>query len=240
MREIFRKYARFLVISCTIIVVQTNSVQTDFWRKPTENTLLYMPLNSTYTKNDVKWHTTTAWWTIRYWVYGGVDCADFTSWWWIETNNIAIPWQRTFLIRVNNINWTSWNTQNKGAIWRVNSWNAWLSFQDWSSYWYYARENNTFFNKREKSKRYLLIYCNGSSSSNKKQYLYDWSTLTQISCTNNAESLNTSKVFAFWNENYSNWTQKFLWYLSQAIFENKIRTEEEIRSYINKTKNHYT
>ena len=191
-----------------------------------------MPLDSQNTKNDVVWTaTTTQSWTINYWTHWWVDCADFTNWWYIVTNTLNIPWQWTFLMWVNNINWYSW-TWNKWAIWRIDNWNVWLSY---NSSWYYAWEDNTYFNKSDKNKRFLLVYCNTSNTSYKKQYIFDWTNLSSISAINNSQWLNTALTMWFWNEK-SGWQQRFLWYLSQAIFENKLRTEQEILNYIRKTK----
>ena len=49
MREIFQTYSSLCVNICKIIVVQSDSVKTDFERKPSATTLLYLPFENDLT-----------------------------------------------------------------------------------------------------------------------------------------------------------------------------------------------
>lgn len=95
MREIFRKYARFLVISCTIIVVQTNSITTDFQAVQTFDFQHNWMLNWT-AKNIWYWIPTIKSWQ---WRYIWTSSSSGYQWWIIPPMNIYVKEIKKYKIR---------------------------------------------------------------------------------------------------------------------------------------------
>ncbi len=217
--------------------------------KPWSNTLAYLPLDSTNTKNDTYWwNTTTQLWTVRYWTYWWVDCADFTTWWCIYSNMLNWVSTYTVLIWANNINWNSASNWYWWNVFCVSK--SWGSYQPWiyywnssSSNWYFAfYANNSswdiYFNTNTKNHWFLLAMC--ISSSTKKAYLFgDWS-YKELDISN---STTNSQYVQIWGIIYNNLTERtdrrFYWYLSNLIIENKVWTDQEIQDYYNLTKWNY-
>ena len=203
--------------------------------KPWANTILYMPLNSTNTKNDIIWwHTTTQWGTVSYGTYWWVDCMNVTWEWYVWISSMTLPQQYTIIQRVNNINWWSYHWQPSNPLWRnldFLSPRMWLSY---NSSWYYSYEQNSYFWVSDRNKWFLVAISisNGSWTS----YLM-WANISKTWNVTSAPNWNTSTLRIWCSVEYID--QYFLWYISNVIIENRARTADEISEYYNQTKSNY-
>ncbi len=229
MREIFRKYARFLVISCTIIVVQSNSITTDFWRKPSSDTLAYFPFEQDWL--DVLWNYTLS----NTWTQQTIG-RKFTS----NSNLNAVPtWLKTIIARLklNSYNtWTNWQSiilrwvsRNSNILIQTNS-SSPTNYKNPSFYMYYNNSEYFWWEKVLSTWLRTLVWITR-----------DWTSLKWY--VNNTEYIIYSWWYP-WNATSCFLTQ--LWWnktididFSRVIFEKKSRTFGEFTEYFNKTKSEY-
>lgn len=221
------------------IYVGTNLVR-PVW-KPNTNTIVYLPLNSTNTKNDIEWHTTAQWWTVRYWTYWGVDCADFTSWWYVTISSISFPAEWTLVVWANNINgnnaswwywWAVFWTKSDNTSLK----NPWLYYWDSSSSnWYFWFEPDTYFNVNTKSKWYMLAI--RMSSSTKKGYLFWESSYKEIDISQSTVLSATWLWYLWWRTDRND--RLFYWYISQFIIENRLWSIQDLTDMFNSMKKWY-
>lgn len=224
----------------TVISSQTASITTDFWWHPSANTLAYYPLTSSTTVNDMSWNNRnwTKYWTINFSTYGWVNCAYFNGGSnyiqvpydsWMSTSSITISlWAKTleyngnrWLVYKWQFTWQNWiyaiaitNVSWNYFDWRINTTPHWCNVFDWNNIW-----------------THILVDFNWST-----WHVYkNWILISTFSQSQSISS-DTNKLilWAYWNSSYC-----FYWYLSNIIFEKKIRTQAEITEYFNKTKSIY-
>jgi len=202
--------------------------------KPWANTIAYYPLTSTtqWTDQSWNWFDLTNWWWVSFGMYGWVDCWYFTGKNCLKTSswNIINNWQTTFtwLSRMYFIDGGSWNPrlftntsqsdgllvlqndQGKISVWS-SGWNTWLTYQTW---WWHL-------------------------------YAISWDYLAWT-FTGYVDINSTSWTWS--GRNYGSWlcvwwtnsiSDIFNWYMSEVIFENKIRTTQELADYYNQTRANY-
>lgn len=118
MREIFRKYARFLVISCTIIDMQSKNITTDFYRWKFQKVEF---IQNTSTSRIDTWLKSWIWYKIDLKFYTvSSNVADQTVVWWIT------------------------NTSQEAIYRWINYWSSYRSIYRWyNSQWFDA--NNTMY-----------------------------------------------------------------------------------------------
>lgn len=203
------------------------------WWQPWPNTLLYMPLDSTNTNSDVLWHTTTIWGIVRFWSYGGVDCADFTGRWNISITPFALGSSYTILARANNIS----GTYESSYWWRVidlGNPRVWIAYIN--SNGYYTYENNDYFWVTTQNAWFLTaVVVTGSTWVGYLKGNGVDGTSALVSCFNSG----TPTAFNIGNEYNNGANRRFLGYISNVIVEDKARTAQEIADYYNLTKSNY-
>lgn len=231
----------------TIIVVQSNFITTDFWRKPTTDTLLYLPLESdvvdmswkswrTFTTSSISY--TTVWWvqSIHVW----------TSWWIKLTSPYPLQSDITKPLTVSVLiyrTWTwNWNildmasTGHQRLNCTIRSWNIWIAPWEFNSSTdnFYARLSTP----QETNKRFLITYTISTTAT--KLYI-DWELKQSWNWWRYPRS--------YWNRNRDNtqwilsdrsvWTYNtwLNWNARELIIEEKERTADDISSYNSYIKN---
>ena len=209
--------------------------------QPWVNTVAYYPLDSTNTVNDLSGnnHTLSKNWNADFGSYGWVDCCYIHS--WQLTSSITA---QTLATHTENIryyetsaptydNWViMWFIKDWADNWWYCSWLLRARWYPWGMYWIIAMLNdgawrsspaysvtqNTWHNA-------CYVYDNGTV------YCYvDWVLISSTSYTWNV---------SYWKVEISrkdDYDRSINWYVSNAIFEDKARTAQEIQDYFNQTK----
>jgi len=227
---------------CTIIATTVNGLTATCYvsdvqpRTPWANTLLYLPLDTTNTVNDLSGNNRnmTNNGHVSFWIYDWVDCAYFwtTAPYWLKnTSANIINGQYTYLAWVNADSSNSWNLNPRIFWWTSNRWimwnrenSVWIYPGYWSNTWVPV---TTWW--------HLVAFVgdttDGSYSAYKDgEYLNSWTWATG---SRNWIVIGTNE----WNN--SNSSDRFCGYMSAVIYENKQRTATEINDYYNQTKSLY-
>ena len=237
----------------TVISSQTASVTTDFWWKPSANTLAYYPLTSSSTIYDQSWNgrTLTNNWT-QFWIYWWINCAYFQS---ANTKKLywtlPLTWNQNFTINVyikrsgnSAISWNNWSQifvlWNTGSSWwcfgtAIRNWNSEVTNKN--AYVNYTRwtDKDSSYTNTLNVWRMITVINNGW---NIKMY-ENWVLINDNSISFNINSTNFT-IWSFPSAIGGAWDyQSFYWYMSEFIVENKVRTLSEIQAYYNKTKSKY-
>ena len=210
----------------TIIVVQTNSIQTDFWRKPWVNTLAYWNFDdrSASQITDATWNWRNLTWTIPtysqlswtdyFWNFSWSGVAQISR--WVSDNFTLVLYmqirqnrQQYFLMEQSSSNQFS-------LIYWYKSWQIEI-YREW---WRFTITSSAPLNTR------IMIWITKSWSTVKAYY--NWQFQTQWS-TNFSWA---SKFFMWWSNQWDN----MIWYLNNVILEQWIRSDSDFASYRNKTK----
>lgn len=209
-------------------------IWTDESYYPNQNTLLYCPLKDDILDHNTSPKTITQTWTVTKW-----DIWYYFNWWYLTTSSFV---------------WPSWN--NTMSIWIKPNW-AMSWYQCFFSKYYWSNSspyitsnlvihsgnsNVIHFQTANSSKTIAAADCTATFWSWQLiVWVFDWSYVriyknwTLIASTAQTwwtYSNNTPLSIGnfLWN------TQLYYWYLSDAIFESKARTEAEIQEYYNRTK----
>ena len=214
----------------TIIVVQTNSVQTDFWRKPWVNTLAYWNFDdrSASQITDATWNWRNLTWTIPtyaqlswtdyYWIFSWSNWWKLTNWWVYDNFTLVL------YMRITNTSWHQY-------IFDIQSSTRQFAIIRWYSSWLLELYNETTrftIKSSTPTDTRMMIWITKSWSTIKAYYNWQYanqSTSWVISSTINFTSL--------W---MSNWWDYFKWYLNNVILEQWIRSDSDFANYRNKTK----
>lgn len=207
------------------------------WWQPGANTLLYLPLDSTNTLNDLSGngYNMTNNGNVSFWTYGWVDCAYFwtTAPYWLKnTSANIISWDYTFLV------WLNWDSYDSGTdfpriFWWNNNWwllwerrfelihpvflwtSAWVAYTSWWHLLAFTGNISTKIFTPYKDGVQLTGWTWNSGTS------YTW-ILIGANESNNSEPVD-----------------RFCGYMSAVIWENRQRTATEITDYYNQTKSLY-
>lgn len=220
--------SNWLTATCSVSDIQP--------RTPWANTLLYLPLDTTNTVNDLSGnnYNMTNNGNVSFWIYDGVDCAYFwtTAPYWLKnTSANIISGQYTYLVWLNADISNSWNRNPRMFGWSNDWWILWnREHSGWIYPWFWS---NTGVSITSWWHLITLVgnTSNGSYDSYKDGvYLNSWTWVTW--------SKNWILIGA--NE-WNNWSQsdRFCGYMSAVIFENTQRTASEIADYYNLTKSLY-
>jgi len=227
-------------------LIGTQQVRPSWW-KPNANTVAYYPLNSNTTVNDMSGNNMNLTnYSATFWIYQWVNSVNIV-WdskcilWYIS----SIPqWAnaRTFNFWTYNSNGSatssSWveayfftGTENTNQMILFMCSEDWANYNRVSQYWAWSW-TNFWTPKRQQWVNMCLVY--------------DW---TKFICYENwikkgkwTYTINTSWTkFSLWVKRNGSvsWWNKFSWYFSNFIIENKTWTDEEILSYYNQTKSNY-
>lgn len=205
--------------------------------QPWANTVLYLPLDSTNTVNDLSGngYNMTNNGSVSFWTYGWVDCAYFwtTAPYWLKnTSANIISWDYTFLV------WINWDASTSGTSNpRIFWWN-----NDWWLLW--ERSRDTFHPAFQWTSSWVsytswwhLVAFTGNISSKNFTPYKDWVQLTGWTW-NSGTSYSWILIGANEGNNSSTY-DRFCGYMSAVIFENKIWTAQEVSDYYNLTKSNY-
>ena len=210
--------------------------------KPWANTVGYRPLTTTTQWADQSWN----WYDLSgsyrtFWTYAGVDCVEVS--WWSNSNprlynaNIPIWNSRTWLVwfyctvASNNDRWVicTWHDYVNGII------GGWLTTSNNTPYvtdrytynaaWTWNLINSWHLMAITYDGTTAILYIDGTENTR-----YNW---TRTSDTGIAFS---HKAYSGW---WSQYSERFTWYMSEAIYEDKVRTAQEVLGYYNQTKANY-
>jgi len=222
MREIFRKNARFLVISCTIIAVQSSSITPEFDWKPDSNTLAYFKIDSSDTNSMVydktwNWNNATRYWTSNYETLSTWQRVLNFTW----TNWIYCSWKKVFTTQPLTVNVRFFSKWNQAVDLTIVSnqrdvWSQWiiLAFSSASALF-------TFFwngSSRQTTSNTVSI-----SHNQRINYWFsiEWWTIKKYMNWNLVQTVNWSWTPQFWNAtDLSMWFLKSNWQQSNFRFAN--------------------
>lgn len=197
--------------------------------QPWANTVAYYPLKAD--TNDESWNSndmTNSW--IAFWTYDGIECAYLDGSASASKSWSLFTWNPTFTASI----WlktlqNAWSPRAFGSGGGTNSFTFWLSNVGVLNTWWWTNDRNTWYTLSTNTRYNIIfaysnwagtVYINGNS-------VYSWTRSPTI--------WNTSTLI--W-DNHS-LANKWYWYLSNAIFENEVRTAQEVLDYYNLTKWNY-
>lgn len=234
------------------VYVWSNALKNAFiwyWWAPWSNTIAYYPLTSSTTVNDMSGNNrnlTNNWW-ITFWTNWWIDCASFSSSnnIWLTLSSTWLTWNPIFTLSAF-INRKWYTTQISKSqvfmIWPVNSsaadvwvainWDNWANneYQYWS--WWVSDVNTWAYNSANEWE--LVTFTNDWT--NKALYI-NWTKVKEWSLNINITWWNLT-IWSFPTA-YTNTWQRFYWYMSNVIIENKVWTATEVLNYYNLTKSNY-
>lgn len=222
--------------------MQTNSITTDFWRKPDSNTIAYYTLN--WTLNDSSWndrHLNLMFWTASYWTlnnwkqYWSFNATWTRSWWrWWQTNskinvswNITVSYWWRFNWNVSRIRDIITNRDNDWFKRMDNITTGWNILFHWNQR--YTSSNTITDNERHN------IVC----------VVENWTLKIYIDTV-----LDSSKSYTYWSnsaylslwyswQSWSNIDERLKWDVADIIIQSNSRNLETITAYFNKTKSKF-
>jgi len=204
---------------------------------PWSNTLLYLPLESDTNDYSQNSYTITQNWAVTKW-----DIWYYFNWGYLVTSSFTWPTTYTTMSIWVKPNWTSSLFQ---AIFSKYYWSLDFPYITTNMY---IPENTSNWSFQVTNSSKIVVAADSSLSIWNWQniiWVYDWSKVYFYKNWVLASSASQS-----WNI-YSNNTQlsigNFLWnlnqpyygYISEAIFESKARTAQEVLNYYNSTKSNY-
>lgn len=199
--------------------------------QPWANTVAYYPFNTDFNDYSWNWFDLTNNWWVAIESVGWVTCANFKdqSPYWLSrsTWNIITAWPYTYLCRINR---TWWWPYNPRIFWWNNEWwmlyiVSWGKYSvEYPNYWWWIPDS---------SWRHLICFTWNMSTWEFSSYK-DWSFIA--SWTSSVRWARTWLVIWTTEWNYSLSDDRFIWQMSNVIFENKQRTAQEISDYYDQTK----
>lgn len=213
---------------------------------PNENTLVYYPLDTENTVNDLSGHnyTLTKTGNVSFWTYQWVDCAWFTSnwgsswecWMYRSSDTIIAPQSTDLTFHVWLYKWSESMYYNPRIIWKY--WSSWAVFTyascnristwDSTSYWVIP-DNDAWF----------LFSCAYKYSDKTWAYYKNWTYVdTQ---TNSGPSWNSNSWIILWTRDnlWTGYWDKWSGAMSRVIIENRLWNATDISNYYNLTKWNY-
>jgi hypothetical protein len=200
--------------------------------KPWANTVAYYPLTSTTTVNDMSGNNrnlTNNWAT--FWTYQWISCVYWTAR-RQRINTPSLNWVKTISL------WTNWsgnyaNSNSNFSVIYADEQATALAYRKYNDYkfqFYDGVEN--LINSYITNQRYNLVVTFDGTA---KIYI-NWQLLWQG--TNAVQ--NTGWIFYFMRWVWTGDTADgYLWWISNIVLENKVRTDQEISDYYNQTKWNY-
>lgn len=211
------------------------------WWKPWENTLLYLPLNSTDTYLDKSWNnisTTNS--NVTFGDYYWVECWIFN---WsnahIQVTPFAIPNTITLLCRTR---WPSNSSSYDTKIFdarsnpTITTWKVPTSRSEPNTY--FAWLNNWWLSTGQGIYDQWFLFAVTTWWWTGDIYAI-WDNLnihSSYSCSINA---GTPSQINIWNEYNNGASRYYNGWISNLILENKARTAQEVADYYNQTKSNY-
>lgn len=228
-----------LDIDGTMIDVQSSSITTDFWWKPSANTLARYKLGTN--ANDFSWNNRNLNNSgVTFTTLNGVPCAYFNNSWYLYRSQSLFTWNPTFTFNI----WmrrsaTTTKAQNIVSIWAKESTNSFIMWMYDNTNilytWWWTNDRNTWYTPPLNTWINLWVSYN---KDNKTIKVYiNWvqvftSTLSWFTIPSSNTYLWT---WVDWSSNVS----KLNWYLSEAIFESVEWTANDFLKHYNHTKSDY-
>lgn len=200
------------------------------YRVPWANTIAYYPLTSSSTVNDQSWNgynLTNNW--ASFGTYNGVDCGYFNnanaykSWslfTWNPTFTVSIRAKITTTSAWKNF-WWFWTANGAGCF------GLWLDRTTLYTWWW-NNDRNTGYTFDTNWHHVVFNYSSWSGI-----VYVDWTAVYNWTWSPNIQNDYTTIGSNAWL------FDKRRGYLSEAIFEDKVRTAQEISNYYNSTKSNY-
>lgn len=207
-------------------------------RQPTENTMLYIPLDTDlidHWPNSISLSTNSV--SISTWIVT-------KRWVWNFTNNQIISWT---------------NIDNMAHDFTISMYMKWTSTSEWF-FWQWSASTNRWLHFHFSTSRwlYLWFYYNDYDSWIGSWTINDWNR-HQIWCTYNAStylvslyidwqkiwSKTLSSWFYAWNNTFNIWKSVFSnadyvnWYMAEIVIENAIWDDNTFSSYHNNMKKRF-
>lgn len=212
---------------------------------PWSNTVAYLPLKTsaanlwTYT-----WTFAPTTWTITYWEYWWINCAYLQNSFllWSKTQNL---WTTLTISMWLQYTWSSttyglassayWSSDGKSSYWwRLAKGSSPTKYVFMTSNWA-SSTNNSVVSTTTPNKSawyHLLVVQSWWNCSVYVNWIKEWTWALSLTSQDAYPCIWWTAVYYWSTLN----TDKFYWYLSEAIIEDKARTQEEITSYFNSTK----
>lgn len=220
--------------------MQSKSIETEFWWKPDENTLLYLPMESDLLDHSWKNVSITNYWIsinntliqnkwIWYFKGSTTDRLQFS---WIEfwTKNFTIS-RREYPLSNSSSKWTRFATKYESQYAWLLLWYQWTQLYCWT--WWTARNifsDVTVFSSTLNTRTHRVVVRNWNSRKFYRNKVQVWSGTS-------------SSSLWYWTEvvwNYRPWDNNpFLWYMSKFIIEREPRTQSDIDWYYEKSKKYF-
>lgn len=217
-------------------------------RTPWANTKAYYPLTLTTTTSDQSWNGYNLSWSSGAYSFTTKDWVECVYFPWNGGNStipltnqyIQITWKRTrmcwcYANHKSSNQWVfvTWAYYGRDLLWMYVSTADKPVLSDW--YAYEAVTNVNIVGGRH----HLCATFDYSNSKQGKIYV-DWN----LAATNTFSwTYETWDTVTLWSKSYSSsgsqYTEKFNGYVSEAIFEDRVRTAQEIADYYNNTKVNY-
>lgn len=212
----------------------------EWWWKPWANTVAYYPLQSD--TNDYSWNSRNltnswvtfvnniGWATIPVWYWDWGDAA-YLNGWNVQLNAAYTVWFRAKVSSSSNV-WIIFDLRNNNGNWQGfllwRCYNNQISFyQQISTY-----SDQSYSESLTSDWTYWCIRWNWSTWTIYKNWLQDYN----VSISN---SIDTSASYLWIGCRYYTQTDKYNWYISNVIVENREWTSEEVQEYYNLTKWNY-
>ena len=235
-----------------IIVSETSSITTDFWWHVTPNTLFYINLDqSDWIFTDKKWHSVTNNW-VQYsanWVvkgawYNNVNRnrirSPFNSWESFPTQFTIMAFMKPSWNHYTNDHpmWIALSNESSKVVWWI-----WFSQTNNRVYWNHLRENVAWDDKYISfsplnTRHHYVMTVDWSTMKWYIDWVLKWTWTVSWNWSGNPYPLNWLSLFGRYVSNDStnpDWLANTIqWYVDEAIVENKIWTQSEIQSYLQK------
>lgn len=208
---------------------------------PTADTLIYFPLNSTYTYTDQSWNALQATnYNVTFWTNYWVDCGKFdTTTRIIITSSLTLPTNATFLCwcylaqEKSNYDQKIFDMRSSSNYFIPYYYCGWV----WGSgkgYWIFTTTDHYINNSVKEV--WVLYYAKRNWSS--VSFGYKWGATWSMTTTMYSGSI-TESAATIWNEHNSTTDRHFIGWLSELILEKRQWTDTEITDYYNLTKAKY-
>ena len=235
-----------------IIDSETSSITTDFWWHVTPNTLFYINLDqSDWIFTDKKWHSVTNNW-VQYsanWVvkgawYNNVNRnrirSPFNSWESFPTQFTIMAFMKPSWNHYTNDHpmWIALSNESSKVVWWI-----WFSQTNNRVYWNHLRENVAWDDKYISfsplnTRHHYVMTVDWSTMKWYIDWVLKWTWTVSWNWSGNPYPLNWLSLFGRYVSNDSgnpDWLANTIqWYVDEAIAENKVWTQSEIQSYLQK------
>lgn len=222
-------------------------IRPKWWWQPWANTIAYFPLNATSTVNDLSGHSYSlaSNWNVTFWTYNWVSCcyinvgmlscainttsksAITENIWYCEAD--APNYDNWYIINIGYTNPTT--SANCNWIIRSNgrpSWRIWFTGYVDETNWIYS--STTTYNPISTNTWYNLCYTyNGTTLTLYVNWQAVWTASSSWSTDFSYVSLSRS----------ADLDRSIKGYISNAIYEDIVRTAQEVLDYYNLTKSNY-